>query len=96
MTDDLFSALETMNTGVERQLFSPMKTNLLSDYEVSRTLLGNDFEAYNSDQLNATNSVDCYTDLTYSLQSSWNDWSTTNTPTSSGMHFLLFHLYVNI
>lgn len=87
MTDDLlFSTLGlTVDTGVERQLFSPMKTNPLSDYEVSsHTFLGNDSEAHNSDQLNATNPVDCYTDLTCSLQSSRNDWSTTNIPTSSG------------
>jgi len=84
-----------MNT-VEKQLFSPVKINLPSDYEISCTPFDNDFEIHNSDQLNATNPVDCYTDLTCSLQSSWNDWSTTNTPTSSGMHFLLFHLYINI
>ncbi|CAL1678090.1 unnamed protein product [Lasius platythorax] len=86
MTDELlFSALGlTMDTSVERQLFSPIKTNLPSDYEIPCTLLSNDFGIHDSDQLNATNPIDCYTDLTCSLQSSWNEWSTTNTPTSSG------------
>ncbi|XP_029174526.1 zinc finger protein 76-like isoform X1 [Nylanderia fulva] len=85
MTDELlFSALGlTMDTSVERQLFSPIKTNLPSDYEVSCTLLSNDFRTHDSDQLNAANPIDCYTDLSCSLQSSWNDWSTTNTSTSS-------------
>ncbi|XP_028047538.2 early growth response protein 1-A isoform X2 [Monomorium pharaonis] len=85
MTDELFSALGlTMDFSTERQLFSPAKTNLLSDYEVSCTTpLSDDFGIFDS-QLNMTNLTDCYTDLTSSPQSSWNDWSATNTPTSSG------------
>lgn len=85
MTDELLlSALGlTMDTSIERQLFSPIKTNLPNDYEVSCTLLS-DFRTHDSDQLNATNPIDCYADLTCSLQSSWNDWSTTNTSMSSG------------
>lgn len=84
MTDEqLFSALGlTMDTSIERQLFSPTKTNLSSDYEISSTL-SDDFGIFDN-QLNMINPTDCYTDLTYSPQLSWNDWSTTNTSTSSG------------
>jgi len=88
MTDELlFSALGmTMDTSIERQLFSPTKTNLPSDYEVSCTTPLNDFGIFDN-QLNMINSTDCYTDLTCSPQSSWNDWSTTNTPTSGNLFF---------
>jgi len=88
MTDEqLFSALGfTMDTSIERQLFSPTKTNLPSDYEISSTL-SDDFGIFDN-QLNIINPTDCYTDLTCSPQLSWNDWSTTNTPTSSGIPFL--------
>ncbi|XP_011051298.1 PREDICTED: Wilms tumor protein homolog [Acromyrmex echinatior] len=84
MTDEqLFSALGfTTDTNIERQLFSPTKTNLPSDYEISSTL-SDDFGIFDN-QLNIINPTDCYTDLTCSPQSSWNDWSTTNTPTLSG------------
>lgn len=90
MTDELlFSALGlTMDTSIERQLFSPTKTNLPNDYEVScTTSLNDDFGIFDS-QLNMTNPMDCYTDLTCSP--SWNDWSITNTPTSSGTPFFFF------
>lgn len=85
MTDELlFSALGlTMDTSIERQLFSP--TNLPNDYEVSCATPFNDDFGILDGQLNVTNPTDCYTDLTCSPQSSWNDWSTTNTPTSSGI-----------
>ncbi|XP_011175401.1 E3 SUMO-protein ligase EGR2 isoform X2 [Solenopsis invicta] len=86
MTDELlFSALGlTMDSSIERQLFSPTKTNLLSDYEAScATPLSDDFGMFDN-QLNTTNPTDFYTDLSNSLQSFLSDWSTTNTPTSSG------------
>lgn len=86
MTDDiLFSALGlTTDTSIERQLFSPTRTNLSSDYEVSCTTpFSDDFGIFDS-QLSMTNPTDCYTDLSCSPQSSWNDWSITSTPTSSG------------
>jgi len=90
-TDELlFSALGlTMDTSIEKQLFSSTRTNLSSDYEVSCvTALSDDFEMFDS-QLNVINSTDYYTDLTCSPQSSWNDWSTISTTTSSGISF--FH-----
>lgn len=80
MTDELlFSALSTtIDSSVERQLFSSTKTNLLSDYDVSYTIpFSDEFGIFDS-QLNMTNSTDCYTDLSCSSQSSWNDWSATN------------------
>lgn len=90
MDELLFSALGlTMDASIEKQLFSPTRTNLSSDYEVScATPLSDDLAMFDS-QLNVTNLTDCYTDLTCSPQSSWSDWSTTNTPTSSGTFF--FH-----
>lgn len=97
MTDELlFSALGlTMDPSIERQLFSPIKTSILSDYEAScPTPLSDDFGIFDS-QLNMTNPIDCYTDLTNSLQSSWNDWSTTNTLTSSGTPFSHIQIYDN-
>ncbi|XP_025153532.1 zinc finger protein 226 isoform X1 [Harpegnathos saltator] len=87
MTDELlFSSLGlTMDTGVERQLLSPTKMNLPYDYEVScEAPLSDDFGLINSQSSIATNPMECYTDLTYSTKSLWNDWSTTNTSTSSG------------
>lgn len=88
MDELLFSTLGmTTDTSIERQLFSPIRTNLPSDYEVlCTTPLSDDFGIFDS-QLNMTNPADCYTELTCSPQSSWNDWSTTNTPMSSGTSF---------
>lgn len=87
MTDELlFSTLGlAMDTSVERQL--PTKMNLPYDYEVScETPLSDDFGIIDGQSSLAANPTDCYTDLTYSTKSSWNDWSSTNTPTSSGTY----------
>ncbi|XP_011873814.1 PREDICTED: Krueppel-like factor 11 isoform X2 [Vollenhovia emeryi] len=85
MDELLFSAFGlTMDTGIEKQLFSLSRADVTSDYEVSRiTPLSDDFGLFDS-QLSMINPTDSYTDLTCSPQSSWNDWSTANTPTSSG------------
>ncbi|XP_012230664.1 Wilms tumor protein homolog [Linepithema humile] len=79
MTDELlFSALSTIDSNVEKQLFSPTKTNLLSDYyDTSCTIPFSEYGIFDN-QLNMTNSTDCYTDLSCTSQSSWNDWSTIN------------------
>lgn len=97
MTDELFSALGlTTDINIEKQLFSSIKTNLPSDYEVSYTTpLSDDFGIFDS-QLNVTNPTDCYTDLTSSPQSSWNDYSITNTPTSSGAPFFIHKYTITI
>lgn len=98
MTDELlFSTLGlTMDTSIEKQLFSPTRTNLSSDYEVSCvTPLSDDLGMFDS-QLNVINSTDYYTDLTCSPQSSWNDWSTTSTTTSSGIFFFFTDKYIII
>ncbi|XP_011346737.1 oocyte zinc finger protein XlCOF8.4 isoform X2 [Ooceraea biroi] len=86
MTDELlFSALGlTMDTNVDRQLLSPIEMNLIpNDHEIScATPLSDDFGIFDGQFNVAANPMDCYTDLT--SKSSWNDWSITNTPTSSG------------
>lgn len=86
MTDELlFSALGlTMDTGVERQLFSTNSTTFTGDYEASscRTTPSSDnSEIVEPHANNINNIIECYTDLTCPTKTSWNEWSD-NTSTS--------------
>ncbi|XP_020284465.1 early growth response protein 2-like isoform X2 [Pseudomyrmex gracilis] len=87
MADELlFSAFGLTTDTSERQLFF-QNTNLSNYCEIPTMCatcpLNNDFEMLDT-QLNMTsNPMDFYQDLNSSLQSSWDDWSTTNTPNSS-------------
>ncbi|XP_066590752.1 uncharacterized protein [Prorops nasuta] len=87
MADELlFSALGlTMETNVERQLLSPTTSTLPCDYETScGTPLSDDSEIMDNLANTAVNSNECYTDLTYSPEVPWSDWTTSTSTASSG------------
>ncbi|XP_012282014.1 transcription factor Sp1-like isoform X2 [Orussus abietinus] len=83
VTDDLLlSALGlSMDTFTESQLSTPTTTTLPYDYETSCTTpLSEASETL--DHSISLNAVECYTDLSFSSEVPWNDW-TTGTSTSS-------------
>ncbi|XP_043584190.1 Wilms tumor protein homolog isoform X1 [Bombus pyrosoma] len=88
MTDELlFSALGlTMDTGVEKQLFSTNSTSFACDYEASscRTTPRSDDSETVDQSNNIGNTVECYTDLTCPAKISWNEWSDNNSTPLSG------------
>lgn len=87
MTDELlFSALGlTMDTGVERHLFSTNSTTFTYDYEASScttTPRSDDSESIDAQSNNIGNMIECYTDLTCPAKTSWNEWSDNSMPLS--------------
>lgn len=88
MTDELlFSALGlTMDTGVEKQLFSTNSTSFACDYEASscRTTPRSDDSETVDQSNNIGNTIECYTDLTCPAKTSWNEWSDNNSTPLSG------------
>ncbi|KAG7197928.1 hypothetical protein KM043_016165 [Ampulex compressa] len=87
MTDELlFSALGlTIDTGVERQLFSPNVTSLSCEFETScrTTPISDDLETIENQISPSVTPIECYTDLTCASKVPWSGWNTNNT-TSSG------------
>ncbi|OAD57471.1 Krueppel-like factor 15 [Eufriesea mexicana] len=88
MTDELlFSALGlTTDTSVERQLFSINSTTFTCDYDASscRTPRSDDSETIDGHATNIGNTVECYTNLTCPVKTSWNEWTDNNSTPLSG------------
>lgn len=85
MTDELlFSALGLdMDVLNEKQSQSPT-TSFSYEYETSCTTPLSDYSEFTENSFTLTNNgLECYTDLTYSPEVQWSDWSTkTLTPSS--------------
>ena len=85
MTDELlFSALGLdMDVLNEKQLESPT-ASISYDYETPCTTPLSDYSEFTDNSLNVSNNgLACYTDLTYSPEVQWNDWTTSASTSSS-------------
>lgn len=86
MTDELlFSVLGlTMDGTNTNEIMSPTVSAQPAEYETPCTIPYNDHSEVIDRLISpSTDSVECYTDLTYSPEMPWSDWTTTNIAESS-------------